>query len=132
MTKGTLLELNRSKNRRVARAATAETTGHNAACCRRLCGLTHWGLSPNFWCLRSTITCLTAISPSRRFQSIPLTRPACTHRGHMSVGELFILGFFGKAIPTWLRQFAARYGLGGVILFDYSCQTRPYDKHIES
>jgi hypothetical protein len=29
----------------------------------------------------------------------------------MSVGELFILGFFGKAIPVWLRQFAARlYG----------------------
>jgi beta-glucosidase-like glycosyl hydrolase len=50
----------------------------------------------------------------------------------MSVGELFILGFFGKAIPTWLRQFAARYGLGGVILFDYSCQTRRYDNNIES
>jgi beta-N-acetylhexosaminidase len=50
----------------------------------------------------------------------------------MSVGELFILGFFGKAIPAWLRQFAARYGLGGVILFDYSCQTRQYDNNIES
>jgi beta-N-acetylhexosaminidase len=50
----------------------------------------------------------------------------------MSVGELFILGFFGKAIPAWLRQFAARYGLGGVILFDYSCQTRRYDNNIES
>jgi beta-N-acetylhexosaminidase len=50
----------------------------------------------------------------------------------MSVGELFILGFFGKAVPTWLRQFAARYGLGGVILFDYSCQTRRYDNNIES
>jgi hypothetical protein len=32
----------------------------------------------------------------------------------MSVGELFILGFFGKAIPAWLRQFAARYGLGAI------------------
>jgi beta-N-acetylhexosaminidase len=50
----------------------------------------------------------------------------------MSVGELFILGFFGKTIPAWLRQFAERYGLGGVILFDYSCQTRQYDNNIES
>jgi beta-N-acetylhexosaminidase len=48
------------------------------------------------------------------------------------VGELFILGFFGKAIPAWTREFAARYGLGGVILFDYSCQTRQYDNNIES
>jgi beta-N-acetylhexosaminidase len=42
----------------------------------------------------------------------------------MPVGELFILGFFGKTIPGWLREFAARHGLGGVILFDYSCQTK--------
>jgi beta-N-acetylhexosaminidase len=35
----------------------------------------------------------------------------------MSVGELFIFGFFGKSLPTWLKEFAARYGLGGVILF---------------
>ena len=38
----------------------------------------------------------------------------------VSVGELFILGFYGKTVPDWLRSFAARYGLGGVILFDYS------------
>ena len=48
------------------------------------------------------------------------------------VGELFILGFFGKLIPDWLGEFAARYGLGGIILFDYSCQTRQYDNNIES
>lgn len=41
----------------------------------------------------------------------------------MSIGELFILGFFGRTVPEWLKQFAARYGLGGVILFDYSCRT---------
>jgi beta-N-acetylhexosaminidase len=50
----------------------------------------------------------------------------------MPIGELFILGFFGKAVPVWLKEFAARYGLGGVILFDYSCRTREYDNNIES
>ena len=50
----------------------------------------------------------------------------------MSIGELFILGFFGKTIPEWLKQFAGRHGLGGVILFDYSCQTQKYDNNIES
>lgn len=50
----------------------------------------------------------------------------------MRVGELFILGFFGKSVPDWLKQFAARYGLGGVILFDYSCRTQAYDNNIES
>lgn len=50
----------------------------------------------------------------------------------MPVGELFILGFFGKTVPAWLREFAGRYGLGGVILFDYSCQTQKYDNNIES
>ncbi len=50
----------------------------------------------------------------------------------MRVGELFILGFFGKAVPVWLQQFAARYGLGGAILFDYSCRTQQYDNNIES
>ena len=49
-----------------------------------------------------------------------------------AIGELFILGFFGKTIPAWLREFAGRYGLGGVILFDYSCQTQEYDNNIES
>ena len=50
----------------------------------------------------------------------------------MRIGELFILGFFGKTVPVWLRQFAARYGLGGAILFDYSCRTQQYDNNIES
>jgi beta-N-acetylhexosaminidase len=50
----------------------------------------------------------------------------------MQIGELFILGFFGKTIPAWLHEFAGSYGLGGVILFDYSCQTRQYDNNIES
>jgi beta-N-acetylhexosaminidase len=50
----------------------------------------------------------------------------------MHVGELFILGFFGKTVPDWLSEFAARFGLGGVILFDYSVRTRQYDNNIES
>ncbi|WFU33338.1 glycoside hydrolase family 3 N-terminal domain-containing protein [Bradyrhizobium brasilense] len=50
----------------------------------------------------------------------------------MSVGELFILGFYGKVVPPWLKEFAAQFGLGGVILFDYSCQTRQYDNNIAS
>jgi beta-N-acetylhexosaminidase len=50
----------------------------------------------------------------------------------MPIGELFILGFFGQTVPVWLKEFAARYGLGGVILFDYSCRTREYDNNIES
>lgn len=50
----------------------------------------------------------------------------------MPVGELFILGFFGKVVPDWLKVFAARYGLGGVILFDYSCRTLEYDNNIDS
>ncbi|MET0676528.1 MAG: glycoside hydrolase family 3 N-terminal domain-containing protein [Bradyrhizobium sp.] len=50
----------------------------------------------------------------------------------LPVGELFILGFFGKAIPDWLKAFADSFGLGGVILFDYSCRTQAYDNNIES
>ena len=50
----------------------------------------------------------------------------------MQIGELFILGFHGKTVPDWLRAFAARFGLGGVILFDYSVRTRQYDNNIDS
>jgi beta-N-acetylhexosaminidase len=49
-----------------------------------------------------------------------------------AIGELFILGFHGKVVPAWMKEFAARFGLGGVILFDYSCRTRLYDNNIES
>jgi len=50
----------------------------------------------------------------------------------MPIGELFIVGFFGKTVPAWLKVFASHHGLGGVILFDYSCQTREYDNNIDS
>jgi beta-N-acetylhexosaminidase len=34
------------------------------------------------------------------------------------VGEHFIVGFHGFAIPDWVRAFEREFGLGGVILFD--------------
>ena len=48
------------------------------------------------------------------------------------VGELFILGFNGKSIPPWLREFERRFGLGGAILFDYDCKSRKYENNIYS
>lgn len=48
------------------------------------------------------------------------------------VGHFFILGFRGPRIPDWLRQFEKKYGLGGVILFDYNCQTKTYENNILS
>jgi beta-N-acetylhexosaminidase len=48
------------------------------------------------------------------------------------VGELFILGFRGRELPAWLREFESEFGLGGAILFDYDCQKRAYDNNIHS
>lgn len=50
----------------------------------------------------------------------------------MSVGRHFILGFRGPTVPQWLKDFTARYGLGGVILFDYDVQTKAYKNNIDS
>ncbi len=50
----------------------------------------------------------------------------------MKIGELFVLGFRGKKLPSWLLEFEKEFGLGGVILFDYNCQTRTYENNIES
>jgi beta-N-acetylhexosaminidase len=49
-----------------------------------------------------------------------------------TVGELFLLGFRGTQVPDWLRTFSQRFGLGGVILFDYDWQTRAYDRNVRS
>ena len=48
------------------------------------------------------------------------------------IGELFMLGFQGPTVPGWLREFATRFGLGGVILFDYDYQAKTYDNNIQS
>ena len=50
----------------------------------------------------------------------------------MQIGELFIVGFYGKTVPAWVKEFASNYGLGGVVLFDYSCQKKAYDNNIDS
>src|SRR6185503_18097224 len=50
----------------------------------------------------------------------------------LRVGELFVLGFRGLEIPSWLTEFEREHGLGGVILFDYNCQTKTYDNNVQS
>jgi beta-N-acetylhexosaminidase len=50
----------------------------------------------------------------------------------ISVGELFLLGFRGAQPPDWLREFAREFGLGGVILFDYDCIDKKYERNIFS
>lgn len=46
------------------------------------------------------------------------------------IGELFLLGFDGPAVPAWLRRFAERHGLGGVLLFDYDLGRRAYERNV--
>lgn len=48
------------------------------------------------------------------------------------VGRHFILGFQGTGLPPWVEEFASEFGLGGVILFDYSVDKKNYDNNIES
>lgn len=48
------------------------------------------------------------------------------------IGELFVLGFRGPTIPQWLRSFAGEFGLGGVILFDYDCLDKKYERNVFS
>lgn len=53
-------------------------------------------------------------------------------QGQNDIGECFILGFRGFEIPGWLRRFAENHSLGGVIVFDYDCQTKKYENNIQS
>lgn len=48
----------------------------------------------------------------------------------LPVGELFLLGFRGPRVPAWMRAFAREFGLGGVILFDYDCIDKKYERNI--
>lgn len=48
------------------------------------------------------------------------------------IGELFILGFRGFFVPQWLSDFAGRYGLGGVVLFDYDVALQRYERNVIS
>lgn len=47
-----------------------------------------------------------------------------------TVGEHFVLGFSGAEVPDCLRRFAERFGLGGVILFDYDWQRDVPERNI--
>lgn len=48
------------------------------------------------------------------------------------LGEMFILGFHGPKVPTWVREFAQNHSLGAVIFFDYYVQTKKYENNIVS
>src|SRR5215831_3460917 len=48
----------------------------------------------------------------------------------LQIGELFMLGFRGPQIPGWMHDFAHEFGLGGVILFDYDCIDKKYERNI--
>jgi beta-N-acetylhexosaminidase len=47
-------------------------------------------------------------------------------------GEALVLGFRGLRLPAWLREFEARFGLGGVILFDVDVRTRTAGRNVQS
>ena len=49
-----------------------------------------------------------------------------------TIGELLMLGFRGPRVPDWLSTFSQRFGLGGVILFDYDWQTRSHERNIQN
>jgi beta-N-acetylhexosaminidase len=51
---------------------------------------------------------------------------------NLPIGELFMLGFRGPQIPAWMHDFAREFGLGGVILFDYDCIDKKYERNIFS
>jgi len=48
------------------------------------------------------------------------------------IGDFLILGFHGPVVPKWLTDFQSKWGLGGVILFDYDFQSKNYENNIQS
>lgn len=60
--------------------------------------------------------------------------PGTTHHAlpTSTVGELLLIGFRGMRVPEWLRGFSQRFGLGGVILFDYDWKTKVYERNVRS
>lgn len=47
-------------------------------------------------------------------------------------GKHFLLGFQGLELPSWLYEISTQWGLGGVILFDYSLETKSFKNNIQS
>jgi beta-N-acetylhexosaminidase len=50
----------------------------------------------------------------------------------LKIGELFMLGFRSPHIPSWMHDFAHEFGLGGVILFDYDCIDKKFERNVFS
>lgn len=50
----------------------------------------------------------------------------------VGIGETFMIGFRGTKVPEWVRLFASQYGLGGVILFDFDCESKSFGRNIRS
>ena len=40
------------------------------------------------------------------------------------------MGFRGPIVPDWLKSFSEKFGLGGVILFDFDAQQKKYENNI--
>ena len=50
----------------------------------------------------------------------------------LNIGEMFMLGFRGPKVPAWMKDFAREFGFGGVILFDYDCLDKKYERNVFS
>ncbi len=50
----------------------------------------------------------------------------------LNIGEMFMLGIRGGSVPPWMKDFARQFGLGGVILFDYDCLDKKYERNVFS
>jgi beta-N-acetylhexosaminidase len=48
------------------------------------------------------------------------------------VGEHFVLGFRGTALPDWLLEFEREFGLGGILLFDRDVESGGDLRNVES
>jgi len=53
-------------------------------------------------------------------------------QGTQKIGQRFLLGFHGPNVPDWLVDFSTQFELGGIILFDYSIETKSYDNNIHN
>lgn len=50
----------------------------------------------------------------------------------LKIGELFMIGFQGPVLPTWVTALENEFGLGGIILFDYDYRKKSFENNIQS